>query len=153
MEAISDGQITQDSCLHAGGSLAALLMTGNGMYRRWQTTDALIQVPISSSYGNDDGNNNGGGDDDDDGNSYGSGYTMVYDYGACSVHQLISGYGRQRPARGKPGCVVSGRGIRGFQEAPCQSPCSKLVRCEESVRIWSCSIENIPAPFDYTLKP
>jgi hypothetical protein len=64
MEVLSDGQIMQDSCLHTGGSLAALVMTGNGMYNRWRTNEAAIQN--SDFYG-------------------------LYDYGACSVHQLISG--------------------------------------------------------------
>ena len=67
MEVISDGQVVQDSCLHAGGSLAALVMTGNGMYYRWRTNEALIQV-------NDDE------------------FAKIYDYGACSVHMLIAGY-------------------------------------------------------------
>lgn len=67
-ESISAGQIVQDSCLHTGGSLASLLMTGNGMYRRWQTTEAMIAVDT------------------------GYGYVSSYDFGACSVHQLIAGY-------------------------------------------------------------
>jgi len=100
MEAISDGQIVQDSCLHAGGSLAALVMTGNGMYRRWQTVDALVQVPYAdanpyanNNYNNYNYNNNNNDDQsqqqgDDDGEVY---MTTVYDYGACSIHQLLSG--------------------------------------------------------------
>lgn len=70
LEAVAGGQVIQDSCLHAGGSLAAVIMTGNGMYNRWQTAEASINVEDSPFY---------------------SGYANIYDYGACSVHQLITG--------------------------------------------------------------
>jgi len=68
LETIADGQVIQDSCLHAGGSLAALLMTGNGMYKRWQTNSAIITT--------DNGYN---------------GYSVTYDFGACTVHQMLTG--------------------------------------------------------------
>jgi hypothetical protein len=68
METISGGQIIQDSCLHTGGSLAALVMTGNGMYYRWQTSEALLSDNTTSSS------------------------ASLYDYGACSLHSLITGY-------------------------------------------------------------
>jgi hypothetical protein len=72
METISDGHIYQDSCIHAGGSLSALLVTGNGMYNRWATEDAML-------YSADDYNENYGGN------------RAIYDFGSCSVPQLLKG--------------------------------------------------------------
>lgn len=72
MEAVSEGHIMQDSCLHAGGSLAALLVTGNGMYGRWSTDEAMI-------YSDEDYNEDYGG------------YSAIYDFGSCSVGQLVRG--------------------------------------------------------------
>ena len=72
METISDGHIFQDSCIHAGGSLSALLVTGNGMYNRWATNEAML-------YSADDYNENYGGN------------RAIYDFGSCSVPQLLKG--------------------------------------------------------------
>jgi hypothetical protein len=72
METISDGHIFQDSCIHAGGSLSALLVTGNGMYNRWATDDAML-------YSADDYNEDYGGN------------RAIYDFGSCSVPQLLKG--------------------------------------------------------------
>jgi hypothetical protein len=72
METISDGHIFQDSCIHAGGSLSALLVTGNGMYNRWATDEAIL-------YSADDYNENYGGN------------RAIYDFGSCSVPQLLKG--------------------------------------------------------------
>lgn len=58
---ISGNKITQDSCLHQKGSLLNILKTGNGMMGRWATSPAVMA-------------NNG-----------------LYDYGACSVPQLLLG--------------------------------------------------------------
>eukprot|EP00339_Tiarina_fusa_P001546 CAMPEP_0117001366 /NCGR_PEP_ID=MMETSP0472-20121206/3392_1 /TAXON_ID=693140 ORGANISM="Tiarina fusus, Strain LIS" /NCGR_SAMPLE_ID=MMETSP0472 /ASSEMBLY_ACC=CAM_ASM_000603 /LENGTH=519 /DNA_ID=CAMNT_0004701355 /DNA_START=107 /DNA_END=1666 /DNA_ORIENTATION=+ len=71
MESISDGHIYQDSCLHGSGSLLNLLKTGNGMYYRWNTDNALLE---DVEYVNDEGQN-----------------VQIYDYGACSVPQLLLG--------------------------------------------------------------
>jgi hypothetical protein len=71
MEAISDGNIYQDSCLHGSGSLLNLLKTGNGMYYKWGTDNALID---DVEFVNDEGEN-----------------VQLYDYGACSVPQLLLG--------------------------------------------------------------
>jgi hypothetical protein len=71
METISDGRITQDSCLHGSGSISRILNTGNGMYNRWSTEDALIEEEYVDKYG---------------------ATQTLYDYGACSVTQLLMGY-------------------------------------------------------------
>lgn len=67
MEVMSDGHIFQDSCLHAQGSILNLLRTGNGMYNRWETETAMMD------------------EQDEDGDA-------LYDYGACSVPQLLMGH-------------------------------------------------------------
>jgi hypothetical protein len=73
MEAISDGHIYQDSCIHAGGSLSALLATGNGMYNRWATDEAML-------YSANENYKTYGGDQ------------PIYDFGSCSIPQLLTGY-------------------------------------------------------------
>ena len=82
LESISQGFIYQNSCLHAGGSLSDLWVTGNGMYKLWQTDEATIEYAIrSSSSNNDDAEVT---DDvvatDDD-----VSMATTYDYGYCSV--------------------------------------------------------------------
>jgi hypothetical protein len=73
MEAVADGKIFQDSCLHSKGSIMNIIMTGNGMYQRWQTEAAVLDNDYTQDdyqYANDD---------------------PLYDYGACSVPQLLIG--------------------------------------------------------------
>eukprot|EP00977_Amphora_coffeiformis_P011509 scaffold2767_cov177-Amphora_coffeaeformis.AAC.83 len=71
MEAVSEGHIHQESVIHSsGGSLGNLLLTGNGMYPRWKTEEAVIDSYL---------------------NSYGNNVT-IYDYGLCSVAQILTGY-------------------------------------------------------------
>jgi hypothetical protein len=64
MEALSGGHITQNSCLHGNANLETILTWGNGMYKIWSAGAARVY--------NDD-------------------YT-VWDFGACTVHQLLFGY-------------------------------------------------------------
>ena len=71
MEAISGFHLRQDSVIHTGGSLSALEATGNGMYPKWMTDEAMIEVAYNSNYG---------------------GYPDFYDYGLCTVRQLLLGY-------------------------------------------------------------
>ena len=65
MESISSGHITQNSCLHGDANLRNILITGNGMYNLWTTGSARVAT------------NDG---------------TVVFDYGACTVAQLLFGY-------------------------------------------------------------
>jgi len=70
MEAISNDHIYQDSVIHsADGSLPSLLFRGNGMYETWQTDEAYLTEV------NYNGNNE-----------------SIYDYGLCTVGQLLEGY-------------------------------------------------------------
>jgi len=64
MEALSDGHIQQNSCLHGGASLKSILVSGNGMYKIWQTGSARIEEQDGS----------------------------IHDFGACTVAQLLFGY-------------------------------------------------------------
>lgn len=71
MEAISEYHIHQESVIHStGGSLGNLLLTGNGMYPRWKSDEAVLE-----SYVNDYGNN-----------------VTIYDYGLCTIAQILEGY-------------------------------------------------------------
>jgi hypothetical protein len=82
MEAMADGKIFQDSCLHSKGSIMNILKTGNGMYQRWQTNAAALVT----SDDNGDANDVNVTWVNDDGET-----TQLYDYGACSVPQLLIG--------------------------------------------------------------
>jgi hypothetical protein len=61
METLSEGNITQNSCFRTGTSLNTITIHGNGMSAYWNTAEAHI---------------NG---------------TDVYDFGACTVKQLLFG--------------------------------------------------------------
>ncbi|KAL3823643.1 hypothetical protein ACHAXA_009748 [Cyclostephanos tholiformis] len=64
-EDMCNGNIVQNSCLHGGASIGSLASDGNAMHPQFMTTNAIL------------------GNDDD-------GHTL-YDYGACTVRQLLSG--------------------------------------------------------------
>jgi hypothetical protein len=66
MEALSQGNIQQDSVLHGSLSFVSLWKKGNGMYHRWNASDAMIL------------------NEDDTG--------VFEDYGSCTVTQLLAGY-------------------------------------------------------------
>jgi hypothetical protein len=65
MEVISSDHVVQNSCLHGDATIVNLLQTGNGMYKKFNTEKAKIE-----------------------------GYDDLYDFGACTVHQLL--YGKDR---------------------------------------------------------
>ena len=88
LESISQGFIYQNSCLHAGGSLSDLWVTGNGMYKLWQTDEAIIEYTTSGSNNNDDTVT----DDDVVATNDDTSMVTTYDYGYCSVLQLLQGY-------------------------------------------------------------
>ena len=77
MEAFGNGKLFQDSCLHSKGSLMNIIKTGNGMYQRWQTQNAILDNDLMDN----------GTWTDEDGDT-----TLLYDYGACSVPQLLIGH-------------------------------------------------------------
>jgi hypothetical protein len=64
LAAYSSRSVTQHSCLHGGGSIPSLIMVGNGMYNQFGTPTAVLE-----EFDN---------------------YT-IYDYGACTVPQLLTG--------------------------------------------------------------
>lgn len=70
-ESVTDYKIHQDSCLHGSGSILNILKTGNGMYYKWKSANAM----------------QGGIEWMTEGNVR----TYLYDYGACSVPQLLAG--------------------------------------------------------------
>lgn len=70
MQAISKYHIHQNSVIHPGGSLGSLLLTGNGMYSAWKTGAADMGQQYIKEYGRKEG---------------------VYDFGMCSVKQLLLG--------------------------------------------------------------
>ena len=65
-ENMCDHEIVQNSCLHGGASIPSLLIEGNAMYPQFCTPNALLGQ-------------------DGDGNP-------IYDFGACTVPQLLLGY-------------------------------------------------------------
>ena len=60
----SDHSVTQHSCLHGGASIPTLLINGNGMYDQFGTPNSALE--------------------------HFDDYT-IYDYGACTVPQLLTG--------------------------------------------------------------
>ena len=99
MEGISSGRISQNSCLHGATRLRTILYSGNGMFNKWKTVNALIRYisPEEELYGyiaqgDDDDDGNGGDDDggDDDGFTAGDPYPL-FDFGACTIPQLLFG--------------------------------------------------------------
>jgi hypothetical protein len=64
LTAFSFRSVSQHSCLHGGGSIPSVLMNGNGMYSQFGTPNAAIETMDNST---------------------------IYDYGACTVPQLLTG--------------------------------------------------------------
>lgn len=65
-ETICQGSVTQNSCLHGGASIPSLLIQGNAMYPAFRTPSALLGATVHGE--------------------------PVYDYGACTVPQLLLGW-------------------------------------------------------------
>ncbi|KAG7337796.1 hypothetical protein IV203_015266 [Nitzschia inconspicua] len=66
------GKVYQDSCLHNSAGILEIIMTGNGMWNKWATKNAMIGgVKFEASNGNTE---------------------YLYDMGACSVPQLLTGH-------------------------------------------------------------
>jgi uncharacterized protein YcfL len=70
VEAISGQHVVQNSCLHARGSLSSILLTGNGLYYRWRTDNAILEQSLMSN----------------------GRWSTIYDLGACTVPQLLFGH-------------------------------------------------------------
>jgi hypothetical protein len=70
-EKVTGDKVFQDSCLHGSGSILNILKTGNGMFYKWQSENAM-QGGVEWVTG-------------------GNTKAYLYDYGACSVPQLLTG--------------------------------------------------------------
>ncbi|VEU33600.1 unnamed protein product [Pseudo-nitzschia multistriata] len=71
VESIGNGHVTQDSVVHNSASILELVMTGNGMWNKWSTQNGMINGAKFDTY---------------------RGTTeYLYDMGACSVPQLLTG--------------------------------------------------------------
>jgi len=115
LEAISDGHIKQDSCLHGDATMHSILITGSGTYKVWRTGVAQIRNASVELYGMRGSTDDDGGDvyeddglndrdyeynynvdqEEQDGNSNHYKYfdfTKLFDYGACTVPQLLFGF-------------------------------------------------------------
>ena len=82
MEAISEGHMNQDSCLHGSATIRTLLHTGNGMYPKFMTANAVVGAdgtPYVYDHQDDDTT------------------TVIHDYGACTVRQLFFGEDSRLP--------------------------------------------------------
>jgi hypothetical protein len=92
-QALSDDSIVQNSCLHGGASISSLLMEGNAMYPQFRTEKAILSNVSSSSSiharnGNDNASleQNQAADDEEETPQH-----VLYDFGACTVPQLLVG--------------------------------------------------------------
>jgi hypothetical protein len=65
LETMSEGSVIQDSCLHGGASIGSLIVEGNAMHPQFRTENAILGT---DEYGN-----------------------AIFDYGACTVPQLLLG--------------------------------------------------------------
>jgi hypothetical protein len=86
MEEISQHQITQNSCLRGGASITSLLMEGNGMYPQFMTDSAGIEEDADDDDDDDDSDDSNDNDDHIDKNN-----NNLYDFGACTVPQMLLG--------------------------------------------------------------
>lgn len=68
LQALSQNHIHQQSCLHGSLSLKSHLTHGNGMYHKWNTRQGVIDTRGGSSN------------------------HSLYDFGSCTVPQLLFGY-------------------------------------------------------------
>ena len=91
MEALSGHSIEQDACLHGDATLHSILVSGSGTYKIWRTGVAQIRdvnmtylASLNDQYSNNNNNNQN--------NSKKKDFSRLYDYGACTVPQLLFGY-------------------------------------------------------------
>jgi len=72
VEQIAGGHVTQNSVIHNAASILQIIMTGNGMWHKWATKQAMINgVKYETSWNTTE---------------------YLYDMGACSVPQLLTGH-------------------------------------------------------------
>jgi hypothetical protein len=86
LEAMSGGTITQDSCLHGDASIQSHLIYGNGMATKWNTGQARMWDVDEKEAAEKEYYANIAYDDDASIDQ-----AKIYDYGACTVEQLLLG--------------------------------------------------------------
>ena len=69
LEAMAQGRLQQESCLHGNADFSSHLWYGNGMYQKWQTETARIRDTSTEEQEGD----------------------PLYDFGACTVQELLFG--------------------------------------------------------------
>jgi hypothetical protein len=90
------GNVYQDSCLHNSASILEIIMTGNGMWSKWATKNAMIGgVKFETSQGKTE---------------------YLYDMGACSVPQLLTGHDKTVTTADQLGSFVDDGENPCFQE-------------------------------------
>ena len=89
LQALSSNKISQNSMLHGSLNFKTLVTHGNGMYTKWQTENAAMDVIEIEVKDYDDYY---GGDDDAAENAKTTMEHTIYDFGACSFPQLLFGY-------------------------------------------------------------
>ncbi|CAB9510544.1 expressed unknown protein [Seminavis robusta] len=148
MEELSRGRISQNSCLHGATRLRTILYSGNGMYNKWQTDNAFVKE-ISE----DDDLYYYVNEDDDDGNGA-SGPPAIYDFGACTVTQLLFGTDDNMVAGnengqykddGKNPCIEDPAYLRYTQQQYLEAASDNA---ESTVQLWDYVVMN-----DQTLGP
>ena len=72
VENIGNGHVTQDSVIHNAAGILQVIMTGNGMWNKWATKTAMSNGVKFETYRNTT--------------------EYLYDMGACSVPQLLTGH-------------------------------------------------------------
>lgn len=63
MASLSGNTLTQQSCLHGDATLSSILVSGNGMYKIWDTGNARVYNDVNT----------------------------IFDFGACTVKQMLFG--------------------------------------------------------------
>lgn len=86
VEKIAGGHITQDSVIHNAATILQIVMTGNGMWNKWATRQAMIGgVKFETSQNTTE---------------------YLYDMGACSVPQLLTGHDKMLTYSNKLGTFI-----------------------------------------------
>ena len=94
MERISHYRIKQDSVINPSASLGKLLRAGNGMYELWQNDEALT-YKYDTNWAQEmyeQAAEEAEEDEEDEEAGDANANLQVYDYGSCTVFQLLEGY-------------------------------------------------------------
>ena len=84
-------RVIQNSCLHGGASIPSLLLEGNAMFPQFETPQAVLTNTNTSITSSSDSSDT-------------TIHSIIYDYGACTVEQLLTG---TDPRLDDPGYAVT----------------------------------------------